>query len=393
VVSKMKRSLLIVILGVFLTPGLCSSFPGSDARAEDIWMRITNVKVSPNVMEGGSANVTLTVEWSGFNRLSTGQLPNGGSTISPVPKLPYVFRIGINEGSKADYNHPVTSTEDKISEDAGMREYDFTLKVPESAGAWQLVAHIQLMLDLGGGAYAGVSIHEKIFTIQISKKDSDRDGLSDEEESLYGTNANKPDTDGDGISDSEEVRITKTDPLKKDTDGDKLPDRTEIINTRTDPTKADTDGDGLNDGEEMDIGSNPLSRDTDDDGLDDKKEADAKTDPAKADTDGDGLKDGDEILRGTDPTKADTDDDGLNDSEETEKYNTNPEKADTDEDGLSDKEEIEKGTNPLMKDTDGDLWGDAIDPMPVSALVPDAILLVVVAFVVGFVARRKMVKA
>ena len=48
-------------------------------------------------------------------------------------------------------------------------------------------------LDLGGFGGAG------------SFKDSDKDGLFDEEESVYGTNVNNPDTDGDGYKDGEEV--------------------------------------------------------------------------------------------------------------------------------------------------------------------------------------------
>ena len=38
-----------------------------------------------------------------------------------------------------------------------------------------------------------------------SFKDSDNDGLFDEEESVYGTNVNNSDTDGDGYKDGEEV--------------------------------------------------------------------------------------------------------------------------------------------------------------------------------------------
>lgn len=50
--------------------------------------------------------------------------------------------------------------------------------------------------------------------------DSDQDGLSDEEEKMYGTNPNNPDTDGDGYSDGVEVR-SGYDPLKA-APGDKL---------------------------------------------------------------------------------------------------------------------------------------------------------------------------
>ncbi len=51
--------------------------------------------------------------------------------------------------------------------------------------------------------------------------DSDQDGLSDEEEKIYGTDPHNPDTDGDGYSDGAEVR-SGYDPLKK-APGDKLP--------------------------------------------------------------------------------------------------------------------------------------------------------------------------
>ncbi|MBU0671205.1 MAG: hypothetical protein ABH835_03040 [Patescibacteria group bacterium] len=40
----------------------------------------------------------------------------------------------------------------------------------------------------------------------ISSVDSDSDGLTDEEELLYGTKTNKPDSDGDGFLDGEEVK-------------------------------------------------------------------------------------------------------------------------------------------------------------------------------------------
>lgn len=65
--------------------------------------------------------------------------------------------------------------------------------------------------------------------------DSDKDGLSDEEEKSLGTDPNKADTDSDGLFDREEVKVYKTD-----------------------PQKADTDGDGHSDGDEVKSGYNPL---------------------------------------------------------------------------------------------------------------------------------------
>ena len=60
--------------------------------------------------------------------------------------------------------------------------------------------------------------------------DSDRDGITDEEEALYGTNPNGVDTDDDGLTDRDEVRVFKTDPNNPDTDGDTYSDGVEVRN-------------------------------------------------------------------------------------------------------------------------------------------------------------------
>jgi hypothetical protein len=61
-----------------------------------------------------------------------------------------------------------------------------------------------------------------------SPKDTDQDGLTDEEEINFGTDPNNSDTDEDGLFDRDEVKIYKTDPLNPDTDGDGYSDGTEI---------------------------------------------------------------------------------------------------------------------------------------------------------------------
>ncbi len=71
-------------------------------------------------------------------------------------------------------------------------------------------------------------------------KDSDGDGLSDEEEIALGTDPNNPDTDGDSLFDGDEIEKYKTNPLDPDTD----------------------DG-GVNDGVEVIHGENPLDGDDD----------------------------------------------------------------------------------------------------------------------------------
>jgi len=64
--------------------------------------------------------------------------------------------------------------------------------------------------------------------------DTDRDGLSDDEEKMYGTNPNNADTDGDGLTDRDEVKVFHTDPNNVDTDGDSYQDGAEV-NSGYDP--------------------------------------------------------------------------------------------------------------------------------------------------------------
>ncbi len=161
-------------------------------------------------------------------------------------------------------------------------------------------------------------------------KDTDCDGLTDEEEFTavhaggLKTDPGVADTDGDGILDGVELGrtssvdpscdfpgdqdpSTRTSPVTRDSDGDGLPDGIEDRNgdgkrapDETDPNVADTDGDGLSDGDE-DQNANgvvdaqetdPLLYDTDGDGLHDGIEAASCTDPRRADSDGDGIPDG-----------------------------------------------------------------------------------------------------
>lgn len=54
--------------------------------------------------------------------------------------------------------------------------------------------------------------------------DADRDGLSKEQETAWGTDPDQSDTDADGIDDYTEVMVKKTDPLSGDTDADGIDD-------------------------------------------------------------------------------------------------------------------------------------------------------------------------
>lgn len=70
---------------------------------------------------------------------------------------------------------------------------------------------------------------------QITKKDSDKDGLKDWEEGLWGTDLNNPDTDGDGTSDGDEVDAGRNPNIAGP--DDKLQD--EVFTKKADPDFSD----------------------------------------------------------------------------------------------------------------------------------------------------------
>ncbi len=136
------------------------------------------------------------------------------------------------------------------------------------------------------------------------------------------------DSDRDGFPDSEEINgIPSTDPFDasdnpdsvRDSDGDGLIDNDELAGG-TNPFNADSDGDGLLDGEEVSLGTNPNDIDSDFDSINDFNELIIGTSPTNSDSDSDGLSDSLEIneeIR-SDPLNPDTDGDGFLDGEEIE---------------------------------------------------------------------------
>jgi outer membrane protein OmpA-like peptidoglycan-associated protein len=116
------------------------------------------------------------------------------------------------------------------------------------------------ILDAGIVWYWGARVPQKI-QVTGGLRDSDGDGLLDDEEPTYKTDPLDPDTDKDGLSDGDEVRKYKTDPLNADTDYDGLKDGyDEVMKHKTDPLKRDTDNGGVADGHEViEDKTNPLN--------------------------------------------------------------------------------------------------------------------------------------
>ena len=87
--------------------------------------------------------------------------------------------------------------------------------------------------------------------------DTDGDGLSNDQECVYGTSLTSSDSDSDGLTDLQEIRLG-TSPTQKDTDNDGLSDYIEVtVPTIIDGNKyysspfvGDTNGDGFSDGVE-----------------------------------------------------------------------------------------------------------------------------------------------
>lgn len=176
-------------------------------------------------------------------------------------------------------------------------------------------------------ARLGDKVVQESKIIKLEKKlDTDKDGLSDEEEDKYSTDKFVADSDKDGLTDFQEVHIYKTNPLGWDTDNDRLSDYNEIA-WKLNPLKPDTDDngitddledldkDGLNNYDESIFKSNALQKDTDFDGLYDKAERDLGTNPNELDTDGDGVSDLLESELGLNPLKKDSKGDGINDGD------------------------------------------------------------------------------
>lgn len=103
----------------------------------------------------------------------------------------------------------------------------------------------------GGSSGGGV-------TVDIPK-DSDGDGLTDDEEAKLGTDPFNKDSDGDELTDGDEVKVYKTNPLNPDTDFDGLKDGQEVLTHKTNPLDRDTDKGGVADGHEViEDHTNPL---------------------------------------------------------------------------------------------------------------------------------------
>ena len=93
----------------------------------------------------------------------------------------------------------------------------------------------------------------------IAARDTDGDGVTDNEEKHGALDPRTADTDGDTLTDDQEWNTIFSDGTNQDTDGDGVQDGFEYYTFRTSPILADTDGDQISDPDEVSAGNrNPL---------------------------------------------------------------------------------------------------------------------------------------
>lgn len=102
------------------------------------------------------------------------------------------------------------------------------------------VALLVFLVGLGDEVYA-----------KNGPRDSDKDGLTDQQERQLRTNPRDPDTDDDGLSDGLEVNDANTNPRDADSDDDGSDDGDEMVGD-TDPNDMDSDDDGVDDSDDDD---------------------------------------------------------------------------------------------------------------------------------------------
>ncbi|MGI0117183.1 thrombospondin type 3 repeat-containing protein [Zooshikella sp. RANM57] len=196
--------------------------------------------------------------------------------------------------------------------------------------------------------------------INDAKKDFDNDGVNNKDEYIYGLNPKEKDSDKDGLDDKQEISIG-TLASENDTDGDGISDGDEQLIYYTDPLNVDTDGDSVNDGVEIDFGTDPKDINKrplfDDDG--DGIENDVDNCPKQVNPDQENHDDDEN----GDACDMDDDNDGVADSYDNAPFTPNIDQVDSDNDGIGDViDNCPNNINPLQENNDGDEYGDICDP-------------------------------
>jgi chitodextrinase len=193
------------------------------------------------------------------NILTSGLADSMGAVFTGYVDVPaegfYRFYLTSDEGSRLYIDNVLLTDNDNVhtvreySNDIRMNAGDHSIKLEYFEGTGPAV----LKLEWAGPGFARRILDSQNlwYTTDTSallnetviwNQDTDRDGLSNVQEVVAGTNYTKADTDGDGLTDYEEVMVYNTNPCLADTDGDGRNDYEEVKVTFTDPMSSDASG-------------------------------------------------------------------------------------------------------------------------------------------------------
>ncbi len=195
-------------------------------------------------------------------------------------------------------------------------------------------------------------------------RDSDGDGVRDDEDVFQYDPNEWADSDGDGVGDNSDA--FPDDPLEtSDSDGDGVGDNSDAL--PDDPSEwADSDGDGVGDNSDA-FPDDPLeTSDSDGDGVGDNSDAFPMDASESSDSDGDGFGDNSDGFPMDASEWGDDDGDGVGNFADDFPMDAN-ESSDFDGDGVGDNADAFPAVASEWRDADGDQVGDNVDAFPMDA--------------------------
>ncbi|WP_210448011.1 hypothetical protein, partial [Vibrio crassostreae] len=314
------------------------------------------VKVFVNGIE--FANVSLNLTFPSQNSVSNPTLTWGKPKILTSPgdlyfgdTMPTYWHLGIRDLWVSNNGNLDSVDIAELSEKAKLAQITSSSHYSEVTHHWSLTSGLEA--DKG----------ELDFTLETDRmEDADKDGFSDDIESLYlwdPLDANSPattDEDSDGLSNTEEITLG-TSPIDSDSDDDLWNDSLEVTQgwnplSSSSPsilTTGDEDGDSLLNQVEVENGTDPYLPDSDHDGVNDNLDHFPLDHFEVIDSDGDGVGDN---------ADYDDDNDGYADTIDSFPLDVT-EWLDTDGDGIG---------NNSDDDDDNDSINDGSDSYPLDPL-------------------------
>ena len=192
-------------------------------------------------------------------------------------------------------------------------------------------------------------------------RDSDGDGIRDDEDDFQYNPNEWSDTDDDGVGDNSDA--FPEDPSEStDSDGDGVGDNTDAFTE--DPNEwSDSDGDGVGDNTDAFRFDPTETSDLDGDGIGDNTDAFPDDSSEWLDSDWDGFGDNTDAFPNNPNEWADSDGDGVGNIADDFPFDAN-ENSDSDDDGVGDNTDAFPYISSEWRDSDGDYVGDNSDAFP-----------------------------